>query len=82
MEWISIKDRLPEFEKTVLLYWKWKATDNQKEYESYETGCLVEVVKRKTSQGVIEYPEFRTQENMYNDKPTHWAELEPPKSNG
>jgi len=78
MEWISVKDKLPDFEKQVLLYWKWKNKEGN-EYESYETGYLVQVTARNSSLGITHYPDFRIRDSYDNSNPTHWIELTPPK---
>lgn len=82
MEWISVKDRLPEFEKSVLLFDKWQTSTAPFEIrEDVRTGYLIEVVTRKTSDGIVNYPEWGGTEFAFNI--THWMPLpEPPKSNG
>jgi len=79
MEWISLKDQIPPFEQDVLLYWKWKSSNEAKEYETFQTGYLVEVRSRKDKTGIVNYCEFKIGDDYNNTNPTHWALLEPPK---
>lgn len=72
-KWISVNDSLPELEETVLLFDHWRSSDG-KEYKDIRTGYLAEVVIRKTSDGIRQYPEWRSE---YAFNITHWQPLPP-----
>ena len=76
MEWISVKDRLPALDETVLLF------DYQEMWGDYNTdvrvGYLSEFTTRKNSDGIVNYPEWGGTEFAFNI--THWMPIpEPPK---
>ena len=52
MEWISVKDRLPELEENVLLFDYWKSVSGE-QMEDIRVGYLREFVTRKSSSGLV-----------------------------
>lgn len=77
MEWISINDRLPNLEESVLLFDDWKTTDKE-ERKDIRLGYLSESTTRKTSNGISVSCEWGGTEFAFNI--THWMPLpEPPK---
>lgn len=63
MQWISVKDKLPEETEMVLLYFE----------EEYFFG----VIQIVYSDGCAVFKEWMPG-GMYNIPATHWAKLEPP----
>jgi hypothetical protein len=77
MNWISVKERLPEYEVDVLLFDDWKSNDG-KIYKDVRVGYLREVITRKGSDGIYNTCEWGGTEYAFNI--THWMPLpEPPK---
>lgn len=77
MEWISVNDKLPEFEQEVLTYYSWISGDG-KLYHNYESGTLNEIRERMSSNGKVKTAIWYTDGNYDNDKVTHWMPLSPP----
>lgn len=72
MEWISIDDRLPEYNKTVLIYSK-----------TFGTFCGVcqRITRHVGENSPIDSRWFAIPGWGHNVKPTHWAPIPaPPKS--
>ena len=70
MEWISVKDRLPEIEQEVLAYWEW-VDSNKKIYPSMSV-CYIQSITKYVNSQSVEWNEVGS--NMI----THWMPL-PPK---
>lgn len=69
-QWISVKDRLPEFDVKVLIYWKLKKEKKTEYYDMIEIASLTS----KTIGKGFELTEW--QDSDYNNKnPTHWMPL-------
>jgi Protein of unknown function (DUF551) len=77
MEWISVKDRLPELDTNVLIYWKLSKDKKEGGYwDMIEIALLDSITKRKESIST----EWR--DSDYNTKnPTHWMPLPEPPTN-
>jgi hypothetical protein len=77
MKWISVKDRLPELDEYVLIYWQLKKGKKEEDgfYDMIEIASLDSITHRKDQVST----ELKDKE--YNGKePTHWMPLhEPPK---
>ena len=74
MDWISVKDKLPELDQDVLLYDDWQ-TDKKGDMR---VGHLSEYTTRKTSSGIDHFCDWGGTEFAFNI--THWMPLpEPPK---
>lgn len=73
MEWISVKERLPDFDCEVLLYDDWEYEGKSR--SDVRVGSLKEVTQRKTSSGITNYPEWGCE---YAFNITHWMPLPPP----
>jgi hypothetical protein len=69
MEWISVKDRLPEDNEVVLLYY---------ENDFLGTEYFVGHIQIKYSDGETRFKECNGN-LVYNIPATHWAYLEKPK---
>lgn len=81
-EWISVKDRLPEFEQKVLLFdhWHthWMPLPEKQERKDIRVGYLSEVTTRNSQQGIVKDCEWKGTEFAFNI--THWMPLpEPPQ---
>jgi len=76
-KWISVEDRLPEFEKDVLLFDDWKTTDGNEIRQDVRVGYLKEVSSYKSNSGIVNNCEWGGMEFAFNI--THWQPLpEPP----
>ena len=74
MEWISVKERLPGIEETVLVYHTWD------KYAEYDVAYISEITTRKYSGGESQTIEWRGKDRDACISPTHWMSLpEPPK---
>ena len=77
MEWISVKERLPELDEYVLIYWQLKKGKKEEDgfYDMIEIASLDSITHRKDQVST----EWKDKE--YNGKePTHWMPLpKPPK---
>lgn len=78
MEWISVKDRLPELEENVLLFDYWKSVSGE-QMEDIRVGYLREFVTRKSSSGLVTIEEWGGTEFAFNI--THWMPLPKPPKN-
>ena len=76
-QWISVEDRLPDFEVPVQVI-------SENEQRSYSMCRLSQVVTRKFKEGVMvthEWHEGRTGMDVWYHEVTHWMPLpEPPKT--
>ena len=72
MEWISVKDRLPEFEQDVLLLDDWKPAASERRRDM-KVGYLSQVTTFKTADGIENSCEWRGVEYVFNI--THWMPL-------
>lgn len=78
IEWIDIKEKLPELEKDVLLFDNWKNTDGEVR-QDIKVGYLSEFTTRKTLEGVTHCCEWSGHDFLFNI--THWMPLpKPPKT--
>lgn len=75
-EWISVKDRLPELEIDVLIYWQLKKSNEDGFYDMIEIAMLKSITQRKESI----YTEW-VNGDYETKSPTHWMPLPKPPSN-
>lgn len=79
MEWISVKERIPDFEIDVLVYYTIQKDKKNRDGDRFgryiEIGCVSSITRGKSYENV----EWR--DKSYNAlNPTHWMPLpEPPK---
>ena len=74
MEWISVKDRLPDFEKEVLIFYPWQGQSGVK-YETISVASLEDMTTGKNHLST-----HWTDGEHHTVNPTHWMPLpEPPK---
>lgn len=78
MEWISIKDKLPELDETVLIFDDWKSSDGSR-IKDIRVGHLSEFTTKKTSSGITHNCEWKGTEFAFNI--THWMPLPTPPKN-
>lgn len=79
MEWISVKDRVPELDKKVLIYYSLKSTP--KKGEKVEVFHYVEEAWLESITTTKNAVSYSWQNSEYNNPtPTHWAELNYPKT--
>lgn len=72
--WISVNERLPELDESVLLFDNWKS--NGEERFDIRLGYLSEYITRKTSEGVTNHCEWGGTDYAFNI--THWMPLPNP----
>ena len=76
--WISVEDRLPELDETVLLFDDWQTREG-KEYKDVRVGYLSSFTTMNTSKGISHNCEWRVIGFAFNI--THWQPLpNPPKA--
>ena len=83
MKWINVKDKLPEYEETVLLYYEIKGKkqlgrhyhSSEENIKCFEIGRLTSITSAKL------YSTLNWEDRSYNPiTPTHWMPLpEPPQ---
>ena len=78
MEWISIKDELPEIEEFVLLFDDWQSSSGEK-YKDVRVGYLDSFTTMKSSQGIDRSCVWGGTEFAFNI--THWMPLPEPPNN-
>ncbi len=79
MEWISLKDKLPKLNESVLLFDDWVShRDTNTKHKEVRVGFLEEYTIRKSKIGIVVDCEWKGTEFAFNI--THWMPLpEPPK---
>jgi len=76
MKWISVKDKLPEFDVNVLIYWRLQKDKKEGGYWD-----MIEIAHVSSITQGKDYINTEWKDSEYNQKsPTHWMSLpEPPK---
>lgn len=83
-EWISVKDKLPEIDTKVLIFYTIAKTDSKNKptgghHEYFEIAQIESITTTKTSSGVNTSVEWRDSDWNYVS-PTYWMPLpKPPK---
>jgi len=70
MEWISVKDQLPEFEQSVLVYYEWTAGSGTV-YREIEVGFLSSITKGASYLNAYWVSECE----RHSIEPSHWMPL-------